>query len=191
MTHEPTQEPAYEPSPLADVDCRPSGDRWQLIFVRDLKHPPEKVWAALTTPENLEKWAPYTADRDLGETGEATLTMIDGDTQMDMKAEVLLAEPGKVLEYSMGTDLLRWQLEPSSAGTQLTLLHTVQDKDWVPKVAAGWHMCLDVAEKLLDGTPIAPIRGADAVNYGWLDLNSAYADRLSIEDTGLPGHLSE
>lgn len=180
----------YEPSPLADVECRPSGEQWQLVFVRDLKHPPEKVWAALTQPDNLSRWAPYTADRDLGSTGAATLSMIDGLSHEDMKAEVTLAEPTSVLQYSWGDDVLRWQLEPTEAGTQLTLLHTLQDKEWMPKVAAGWHMCLDVAELLLDGTPTDPIRGSDAVNHGWTELNAAYADRLSIPDTGMPGHIS-
>lgn len=82
---------------------------------------------------------------------------------------------------------MRWELTPVDAGTQLTLLHTVEDREWVPKVAAGWHLCLDVAEHLMDGDPIGPIRGEDAVNYGWTELNAAYADKLSIPNTGLPG----
>jgi uncharacterized protein YndB with AHSA1/START domain len=177
----------YEPSPLADVDCRPNGERWTLVFVRNLRHSPEKVWAALTQPDQLSQWSPYTADRDLGSTGEATLSMIDGMSTQDLAATVTHVEPLKVLEYTWGSDQLRWELAAVDAGTQLTLMQTVKDKDWVPKVAAGWHLCLDVAEHLLDGNPIGPIRGADAVNYGWSELNAAYADHLSIEDTGLPG----
>lgn len=68
-------------------------------------------------------------------------------------------------------------------GNALTLSHTVQDKDFVPKVAAGWHLCLDVAEKLLDGTPIAPIRGNDAMNHGWTELNAQYTERLAGEES--------
>src|SRR6185295_10700337 len=77
----------YEPSPLADVTYRPAGDHWTLVFVRDLEHPPEKVWTALTEPDHLARWAPYTSDRDLGTTGPAGLTMIDGETTMDLKAD--------------------------------------------------------------------------------------------------------
>jgi hypothetical protein len=47
-------------------------------------------------------------------------------------------------------------------------------------VAAGWHLCLDVAEHLLDGQPIGPIRGQDALNYGWDELNDGYAKKLGI-----------
>jgi uncharacterized protein YndB with AHSA1/START domain len=181
----------YEPSPLADVGCRPSGDRWTLVFVRDLKHPPAKVWAALTQPDQLGKWAPYTADRDLSTAGAATLTMIDRLSHEDIKAEVTHAEPTKLLEYTWGGDLMRWELAETSTGTQLTLLHTLRDKDFVPKIAAGWHLCLDVAEHLLDGDPIPPIRGEEAVGYGWSELNAAYAEKLDIPDTGLPQHISE
>ena len=50
-------------------------------------------------------------------------------------------------------------------------------------MAAGWHLCLDVAERLLDGQPLEPIRGDDARNYGWERLHDAYAERL-----GTPPH---
>ena len=42
---------------------------WSLA--RDLRHPPAAVWAALTEPDQLAAWAPFTAGRDLGATGEA------------------------------------------------------------------------------------------------------------------------
>ncbi len=170
----------FEPSPLAEVDYRASDDRWTLVFVRDLRHPPEKVWATLTEPARVGEWAPYTVDRDLGTVGDATLTMIDGETPQDLKTTVLRAERPTLLEYTWGTDLLRWELAATDSGTRLTLRHTVADRDWVPKVAAGWHLCLDVAEHLLDGHPIAPIRGMDALNYGWEKLNDAYAEKIGI-----------
>jgi Activator of Hsp90 ATPase homolog 1-like protein len=93
---------------------------------------------------------------------------------------VTRADPPTVLEYAWGKDLLRWQLSPTEQGTRLTLEHTVEDRDLVPKVAAGWHICLVVAERLLDGAPIGPIRGEDARNYGWDELNEAYAAALGI-----------
>ena len=104
--------------------------------------------------------------------------MIDGDVAEDLPASVRRAEPPTLLEYTWGTDLLRWTLEPVDAGTRLTLEHTLADRDWVPKVAAGWHLCLDVAERLLDGDPVGPIRGEDAKNYGWDRLHDAYAETL-------------
>jgi uncharacterized protein YndB with AHSA1/START domain len=177
---------SFEPSRLAEVDCRTAGDQWTLVFVRDLKHSPERVWAALTEPAQLSEWAPYTSSRELDSPGDATLTMIDGDVAEDLSAKVTQAERPTLLEYTWGTDLLRWELVPTAKGTRLTLLHTIKDRDWVPKIAAGWHLCLDVAERLLDGQPIGPIRGSEALQFGWGRLNEAYAVMLGIPATDLP-----
>jgi len=171
---------SFQPSPLAAVTYRQDGDRWTLVFVRVLRHPPEAVWAALTDQSQLGAWAPFTADRDLDSVGPATLTMIDGETSEELPASVTRAERPVLLEYSWGADLLRWQLEADDAGTRLTLEHTVEDADWMPKVAAGWHLCLDVAERLLDGMPIEPIRGAAAEKYGWGRLRDAYEKELRV-----------
>ncbi|TDC74132.1 SRPBCC family protein, partial [Actinomadura sp. 7K507] len=171
------------------ADYEATEDRWTLVFTRDLRHPPEKVWAALTEPEQLAGWAPYTADRDLAKAGDATLTMIDDEKPEDIAAEVVRAEPPTLLEHTFGADLLRWDLEATGSGTRLTLRHTVEDRDWLPKVAAGWHICLDVAEKLLDGRPIPPIRGAAAMDFGWSELNDRYAQMFGIPNTGAPGSL--
>ena len=166
------------PGVLADVALSTTGDRWTLIFSRDLQHPPRKVWAAVTDPDQLARWAPFLASRDLSITGEATLTMVDGDVRQDVPATVTRSEPHTLLEYTWGTDVLRWELaatdptdpavaaDPTdggpgrpanastatgSTGTRLTLRHTVAGRDWIPKAAAGWHLCLVVAERLLDG----------------------------------------
>jgi uncharacterized protein YndB with AHSA1/START domain len=174
----------FQPGPLAEVDCQASDDRWTLVFVRDLRHPPEKVWAALTEPAQLRDWSPYTADRNLASAGDATVTMFDGDASEDLPASVIRAEPPNLLEYLLGKDLLRWELTATGSGTRLVLRHTVESREWVPKVAAGWHLCLLVAEHLLDGQPVGPIRGSDALNYGWEELHDAYAGKLGIAGTG-------
>jgi uncharacterized protein YndB with AHSA1/START domain len=176
----------FQPSPLAEVACRTDRQRWTLVFVRVLPHSPAKVWTALTDPGQLRAWAPFTADRDLGRVGAATLTMIDGDVSESSAAPVTRAERPSLLEYTWGTDLVRWQLAPIGSGTRLSLEHTVGDRQWVPKVAAGWHLCLDVAERLLAGQPVEPIRGEDAKNHGWERLHDAYAETLGIPSTGWP-----
>jgi len=194
------------PGRLADVTLRSTDNRWTLIFSRNLRHPPAKVWAALTDPDQLVRWAPFLANRDLTITGDATLTMVDGDVRQDLPATVTRSEPPTLLEYTWGTDVLHWELaaiglgaqnsamtRDSAAmaatvrtGTRLTLRHTVAGRHWIAKAAAGWHLCLMVAERLLDGHPTNPIRGRDALNHGWADLNQAYAAELGIPATGLP-----
>ena len=166
---------------LAETHVRRADDGPTLVFVRELRHPPERVWPALTEPDQLRAWAPYSADRSLARPGDVTLTMFArGDEEADaLPASVTRAEPPRQLEHTLGSDLLVWELEPSGAGTRLTLSHTVAGDDWVPKIAAGWHICLDVAERMLDGQPVAPIRGDDAMEHGWQELHDAYAERLS------------
>jgi uncharacterized protein YndB with AHSA1/START domain len=170
----------FHPSPVVPVQAQDVDGQWTLVFVRELKHAPEKVWRALTEPAQVERWAPYETDRDLGTPGEATLTMIDADTRVPMAAQVVTADRPTVLEYTWGTDVLRWELAPIATGTRLTLKHTVADQDLLPKVAAGWHLCLDVAERLLDGDPMEPIRGRAAYEFGWQALNDAYAKELGL-----------
>ena len=59
----------YTPGPAAAPRCRKDGEKWTLVLVRDLRHPPAKVWQALTDPEQLREWAPFDADRNLGDRG--------------------------------------------------------------------------------------------------------------------------
>jgi uncharacterized protein YndB with AHSA1/START domain len=173
----------FRPSPITEVEARPDGDRWTLVFVRDLPHPPPKAWRALTDRDRLRRWSPFEASRDLGTVGDATLTMVDGvdGEREEAKATVLRAEAPTLLEYVWGSDLLRWELAGTDSGTRLTLRHSIEDRGLVPKVAAGWHLCLDVADRLLAGDVVQPIRGAEAHAYGWADLAAAYGKKLGID----------
>jgi uncharacterized protein YndB with AHSA1/START domain len=150
------------------------------VFVRVLPHAPHKVWSALTDPAQLREWAPFDADRDLGTTGEATLTMAGGAEPEALPATVRHAEPARLLEYTWGDDVLRWELEASGSGTRLTLRHTIDDRDWIPSVLAGWHICLDVADRLMAGRPVGRIVADEARDHGWGRLKDAYAERLGI-----------
>jgi uncharacterized protein YndB with AHSA1/START domain len=172
----------FEPGRLGDVSHEDDGRRSTLVFVRMLRHPPARVWTALTEPSELDAWSPWTADRDLGRPGDATLTMIDGDTRQALEATITAADAPALLEYTVGGDVVRWELAPAGEGTRLTLRHTVADRDWLPKVAAGWHLCFDVAERLLDGRPVGPIRGQEAMEYGWQDLHDRYAEDLGVAE---------
>jgi len=168
----------YKPGELADAAAERGGDdRWTLVFIRDFRHPREKVWGALVEPGQQREWAPFVSDRELVGVGAATFTMM-GEEPEGSPGAVLRAEPPALLIYDWGGDVLRWELEPAGEGTRLTLRHTVGDSDWLPMVAAGWHICLDVADLLLDGRPIGPIIADEAKAFGWDELRDGYAERL-------------
>ena len=65
MSHRDT----YMPGPAA-AEVRKDGENWTLVLVRELRHPPQKVWKALTDPASLREWAPFDADADLGTSAE-------------------------------------------------------------------------------------------------------------------------
>lgn len=178
--------PDFDPGPLAEVEHRSEGGRSKLVFVRHLRQPPSQVWSALTDPAQLGQWAPFEPDRDLGSTGPATLRMTDGDSAEEYACEVLRAEAPTLLEYDWGDDRLRWELAPDGAGTRLTLHHLVESPDWIPSVAAGWHLCLEVARRMLDGEPVPRIVGSEAKDYGWQELHDAYAAETGIASAGRP-----
>jgi uncharacterized protein YndB with AHSA1/START domain len=170
----------YQPGEPAKISAHPDGERWTLVFTRELRHAPEKVWDALTDPAELSEWAPFDADRNLGKQGDATLTMAGDETQEKMPATIRRAERPRLLEYTWGPDLLRWELEPIGTGTRLTLRHTTGGSDWVPKIAAGWHICIDVMDLFLAGTPVGRIAAEEAKKHGWDRLDAAYRAQLGL-----------
>lgn len=170
--------PDFDPGPLALVESRRDGDRITLVFVRDLDHPPEAVWRSLTDPEALRAWAPFVPDRDLGAEGPVVLQMIDGMSDDAFASAVRIAVAPEILEYTWADGVVRWELASVGGATRLTLLHTVDDADLLPKLAAGWHLCLAVADQRLHGRDTPAIRGDQAMAYGWDELHDAYQRRL-------------
>jgi len=157
-----------------------------LVLVRDLRHPPAKVWEALTDPEHLREWAPFDSNRNLGAVGSATLTTVGAPTPHVSETHVKRADAPKVLEFSWGGQDIRWELEPRSGGTRLTLWHNI-DRRFISMGAAGWHICLDVLEQLLAGQPIGRIVGAEAMKFGgWQRLNAEYAKQFGVEPPSWP-----
>jgi acyl-CoA thioesterase FadM/uncharacterized protein YndB with AHSA1/START domain len=174
----------FDPGPLAHVAHRQSTGGATLVFTRGFTHTPEAIWAALTDPEKLREWAPFTADRDLSGPGTATLVMIDKPDGDRLATTVSRADRPLLLEYTWGEDTLVWVLRPSGAGTEVTLLHSMRDRTMEPVTAAGWHLCFVVVDHLLLGQPIGPIVGSDAPRYGWEALRDAYAAALGVVDGG-------
>ena len=78
----------YTPGPASGAQIRNDGEKWALILVRELRHPPEKVWQALTDPAHLREWAPFDADGSLGTAGATVkLTTVGAPTPQVPKQE--------------------------------------------------------------------------------------------------------
>jgi uncharacterized protein YndB with AHSA1/START domain len=172
----------YSPGAAAGAEVRKEGDRWTLVLVRELHHPPAKVWQALTDPAQLREWAPFDADRNLGAVGPVRLSTVATPTPQVSDTTVRRAEAPRLLEYSWGENDMRWELEPLASGTRLTLWHNIGSR-FVAMGAAGWHICFDVLHWFLAGEPIGRIVGGAATKFDWKRLNAEYARQFGIEAT--------
>jgi hypothetical protein len=166
----------YTPGPASRAQVRKEGEKWTLILVRELRHAPEKVWQALTDPVHVREWAPFDADGDLGGEGN-TVKLTWVGTGRPVMATVTRADAPQVLEYGD----IRWELEAFDGGTRLTLWHKI-DRRFISWGAAGWHICFDVLDHLLSGSPIGRIAGGDAMHFhGWQRLNTEYAKQFGTK----------
>ncbi|MGC4050558.1 MAG: SRPBCC family protein [Paludibaculum sp.] len=172
----------YNPGPASGAHVEKDGDKWTLVLVRELRHAPEKVWRALTEPEHLREWAPFDADGSMAGAGSTVkLTTVGAPKPMVSDTVITRAEAPRLLEYSWGGQDIRWQLEPSSGGTRLTLWHNI-DRRFISWGAAGWHLCFDVLDRLLAGQPIGRTVGPDALKLeGWQRLTGEYAKQFGVE----------
>jgi uncharacterized protein YndB with AHSA1/START domain len=172
----------YTPGPAGGAEVRKDGDTWTLVLVRNLRHPPEKVWQALTDPAQLREWAPFDAGGSLATAGAAVnLTTVGAPKAHVTETRVSRAEAPRLLEYNWGGNDVRWELEPISGGTRLTLWTSI-DRRFISMGAAGWHICVDVLDHFLAEAPLGRIVGPDALKFGgWQRLNEEYAMLFGVE----------
>lgn len=170
----------YTPGPAADARVEKGGETWTLVLVRELHHSPNKVWQALTDPNELRDWAPYDADTNLGKAGaKVKLTTVGAPSPHVVETTVKRADAPKVLEFEWGGGDLRWELQAHGAGTRLTLWAKI-DRRYIAMGAAGWHICLDVLGHLLDGDPIGRMAGMEVMKFeGWQRLNAEYGKQFN------------
>ena len=178
---------SYEPGPASGAQIKKDGESWTLVLVRELAHPPAKVWKALTEPGQLREWAPYDADRDLGALGTATLTTVGAPQPHVTQTTITRADAPKALEFNWGGQDIRWQLESLPGNrTRLTLWHNI-DRRYISMGAAGWHISLDVLDRFLGDNPIGRTVGPDAMKFGgWQRLNAEYAKQFGVEAPPAP-----
>jgi len=169
----------YTPGPATGAAVDKDGEKWTLVLVRELRHPPEKVWQALTDPAHLREWAPFDTDGSLRTVGTVKLTTVGAPGPLVSEARVKRADAPKVLEYNWGENDIRWELESVGGGTRLTLWHSI-DRNFISMGAAGWHICFDVLDRFLAGQPMGRMVGPGLMKFeGWQRLHTEYAKQFS------------
>ena len=149
----------------ADSDgvIRPVGDAYEIVFVRCLNRPVEKVWAALTMPGRIADWlAEATIEPDLRIGARFALHFAEGDYRM--AGEIIELDPPRLIAWTWpdpkgeGTatpSLVRFELQPDGDGCILTLSNGGLTRPDLESVAAGWHTHLEGLQRAADGLPTA------------------------------------
>jgi uncharacterized protein YndB with AHSA1/START domain len=134
---------------------RTDDGRYVVSFERRLAHPVERVWDALTRPDELIGWW-GDADVELEEGARFDVRWLNTDDEgrtAEMHATIAKLVPGRLLV--LDGDIhgrLRWELTPDGGGTLLSFRSTLElDPEFVTKVPAGWHFHLDALERHLEG----------------------------------------
>lgn len=167
---------SYRPGPASAKLASTEGENWTFVLSKQLRHPPGKVWKALTDPKHLREWAPFDADGNMGAQGATVkLTTVGTPQPYTSETKITRADEPHLLEYSWGGNDMKWELEDYDGGTRLTLWAAIH-LNYIAMGAAGWQICLDVLDHLLANTPLGRLAGPEAMKFdGWKMLHAEYA----------------
>lgn len=127
-----------------EYDGRPA-----VRFVRTYPHPIERVWAAVTEPDQLRQWFPSKVELEPRVGGQLAFT---GDPYTDdFTGTVLVYEPPTRLTYTWGDDELHFELAATGEGCTLTLIDVLDARNAAARNAAGWDVCVGQLDRLLAG----------------------------------------
>ncbi len=122
-----------------------------IVVERELGHPPEKIWRALTLPHLIEEWLMKTSfEPVLGHRFDFRADWGSVD------CELLTLEPHRTLSYTWGDhdlkSIVTWTLTPIDTGTRLRMEQTGFRPDqplYYHGAKGGWPRFLNALEQLL------------------------------------------
>ena len=116
-------------------------------FERDFPVEIDLVWRMLAENQYLQKWIADLEIETLEEGGKILFDMKDGTFE---EMTITSLSVPNVLEYTWGSDLVRFDLSPSKTGTHLIFKEIISKvTHHTPKDITGWHICLDVIDAIL------------------------------------------
>ena len=131
-----------------------AADTLSIVIERDMPHPPEKVWRALTQSHLLEAWLLMKTDFQAALGQRFRFSAEWGAVE----GEVLTMEPHRTLAYSWGDTNLKtivtWTLAPTPEGTRLRMEQTGFRRDqprYFGGAQAGWPQHFARLEQTLAG----------------------------------------
>lgn len=166
------------PTPTGLSHVRPDGDA--VAFTRTLGVPVEELWAAISESERTARWfGTFQGDPADGYV-MVSMNAEGDDNTTPIRYAVDRCEPPRLLQVSSSTDFGDWNLvlevEPTTAGSSLTLSHLVTDPTSIESIGPGWEYYLDRLAAALGGT--------DPDRVAWEDYYPAMQPYyLAIQET--------
>jgi uncharacterized protein YndB with AHSA1/START domain len=122
-----------------------------VVVERELSHPPEKIWRALTQPQLIAEWLMKNDFKPIM------------DHRFNLRADwgavdcqVLAIEPNRALSYSWGAygleSVVTWTLTPTPGGTHLRMEQSgfrPDQQQAYQGAKAGWPQFLQELEQVL------------------------------------------
>jgi uncharacterized protein YndB with AHSA1/START domain len=122
-----------------------------VVVEREIPHPPEKIWRALTEPHLIEEWLMKNEFKPV--VGHRFNLSAEWGS---VACQVLAVEPNKTLSYTWGDDVLKsvvtWTLTPTGAGTNLRMEQSgfpPNQPRYYGGAKAGWPRFLANLEQVL------------------------------------------
>jgi len=163
------------------VDGRPA-----VRFERDLRHPVQTVWAAVTEPGELAHWFPCAVAFDALAPGAGITFTFPPDAGGEvMRGQVLQVQAPRRLTFTWGGSTIDIALEPIADGTRLTFVNVLEAADEAARAAAGWDVCLEQLERALGGEDAAAPGGTPTPQ--WRERYAAYEARGFPAGAPVPG----
>jgi uncharacterized protein YndB with AHSA1/START domain len=149
---------------LKTVDGRPA-----LRFERRLAHPVDRVWRAITEPDELEAWFVARPEwrPEPGETFNA----------MDQDGEVTDVEPPHLLAWKWGGELFRFELSADGDGCLLVFTHVFDERMFGAQHATGWEVHFTRLDALLAGST----RTEEEAMEAWGEIHERYAEKFGLD----------
>lgn len=126
----------------------------RLRLERRLRHPVERVWRAISDPDELAHWFPAGAPPEI----------VERDA------------PHRLVATWHG-EALRFELRPDVGGCVLVFTHAFDDRDTAARTAAGWDRCFARLEALFAEQPMSEATSLEL----WPDVHERYAERFGVD----------
>jgi len=152
-------------------------------YERVYPHAPERVWRALIEPDSIKAWFPTSieglAEAVASKRANGKLRFVfENDDGPAQQGELKVCEPERLLEYTWGDELLRFELSaagPDSQHCKLVFTVTATERSQANRDATGWHLCLDNLRRKLAGQ--APQQAGEA----FTELSAKYKRELGSD----------